>query len=147
MTATTTEAPPKVHYRTLAGNLTRDVELRFSAKGTAWATVGLAVNKSKRLDDGTYEDLPPEFFDLVSFGQTAENLAESAAKGDRVLAYGKLEEEQWTGKDGAEHTSHKLVCDEVGLSLRYATVRATKVTRAAAPVAEPPSDYDDEEPF
>ena len=145
----TTEAPARVRWATLAGNLTRDPELRFSARGTAWATVGLAVNKSKRLDDGTYEDLPPEFFELVSFGQAAENLAESCAKGDRVLARGKLEDEAWTGRDGTEHITHKLVADEVGVSLRYATVRATKVTRATAPAPEAPPDYgdDDEIPF
>ncbi len=149
MTTTATEAPPKVRYRTLAGNLTRDPELRFSAKGTAWATVGLAVNKSKRLDDGTYEDLPPEFFELIAFGTLAENLVESVAKGDRVIARGKLEDEAWTGRDGTERTTHKLVADEVGVSLRYATVRATKVTRATAPAPEAPPDYgyDDGEPF
>ncbi len=148
MTTTATEAPPKVRYRTLAGNLTREPELRFSAKGTPWATVGLAVNKSKRLDDGTFEEEPPEFFELVVFGTLAENLVESVTKGDRVLAYGKLEEDHWTGRDGTERTTLKLVCDEVGASVRYATVRATKVTRAAAPAPEAPAGYGyDEEPF
>ena len=144
MTTETTEAPPKVRYRTLAGNLTREPELRFSAKGTPWATVGLAVNKSKRLDDGTFEDLPPEFFELVIFGTLAENLVESVTKGDRVLAYGKIEEDHWTGRDGTERTTLKLVCDEVGASVRYATAKLQKVARKDGP---PPLAGYDEEPF
>ena len=144
MTTTATEAPPKVRYRTLAGNLTREPELRFSAKGTPWATVGLAVNKSKRLDDGTFEDLPPEFFELVIFGTLAENLVESVTKGDRVLAYGKIEEDHWTGRDGTERTTLKLVCDEVGASVRYATAKLQKVARKDGP---PPLAGYDEEPF
>ena len=140
---TTTEAPPKVHYRTLVGNLTRDPELRFSAKGTPWATSGVAVNRRKRLDDGTYEELPTEFFELVAFGDTAEHLTEALAKGDRVIAFGRIETEEWTTRDGREQrTTTKLVCDEVGPSLRFATVELHR-TRREGRAEERREDYDD----
>ena len=142
MTATTTEAPPKVHYRTLVGNLTRDPELRFSAKGTPWATSGLAVNRRKRLDDGTYEELPTEFYELVAFGDTAEHLTEALAKGDRVIAFGRVETDEWTTRDGELRTTIKLVCDEVGPSLRFATVEVHR-TRREGPAEPRREDYDD----
>ena len=142
---TTTEAPERVRYRTLCGNLTRDPELRFSSKGVAWATCGLAVNRRRRLDDGTYEELAAEFYELLTFGDTAEHLAESLAKGDRVLAFGRIEDDTWTGRDGEERTTTKLVCDEVGPSLRFATCEVHR-TRREGPAERESDDYD-EEPF
>ena len=146
MTTTTTDAPAQVRYRTLAGNLTRDPELRFSAKGTAWATCGLAVNRRKRLDDGTWEEGETEFYDLVSFGDLAEHLAE-LSKGTRVLACGRIEEDTWTGKDGAERTTTRLVCDEVGVSLRFASVTVERAERRGPARGSAADGGYDEEPF
>jgi hypothetical protein len=64
MTTTTAEAQARTIYRTLVGKLTRDPELRFSTKGTASGTAGLAVNRRRRLDDGGYEEPPAEFYGL-----------------------------------------------------------------------------------
>jgi single-strand DNA-binding protein len=135
MTTTATDTPAR--YGSRFGNLTRDPELRYSAKGSAWASCGLAVTPRRRTDDGSFEDLPPEFYDLVCFGDLAEHVAECLHKGDRVVAVGRIEEEHWTGKDGAERTTTKLVAEEVGPSLRFATVHVERVERRgpAAPGA------------
>ena len=142
MTTTTATAETRPQYTTLTGNLTRDPELRFSAKGTAWCTTGLAVNRRRRLDDGSYEDLATEFYELVTFGDLAEHVAESLSKGDRVIAYGREEHEIWTGKDGTERETTELVCDEVGPSLRFATATLDRTERRA-----PAADASSEEPF
>ncbi len=146
MTTMTGEAPARAIYRTLCGNLTRDPELRFSSKGVAWTTCGLAVNPRKRLGDGSYEELPAEFYDLVCFGDTAEHVAECLTKGDRVLAFGRVEEDSWTAKDGTERTTTKLVCDELGPSLRSATCEVHRTRREGPAEREADDDYD-EEPF
>ena len=142
---TTAKPPADGCQVTLAGNLTRDPELRFSTKGTPWCSVGLAVNPTRRLDDGTYEELPAEFYELTTFGDLAEHLAESLGKGDRVLATGRVEVDTWTGRDGEERTTAKLVCEEVGPSLRFATVEVRRTGRRAP--TEPADDADDGEPF
>ena len=141
---TATEARPRV--TTLAGNLTRDPELRFSTKGTAWCTAGFAVNRRCRLDDGGYEDLLPEFYELVCFGDLAEHVAECLSKGDRVVVTGRVETETWTGHDGTERTTAKLVADDLGVSLRFAAVTLER-TRRSAP-SQPDGGYGcSEEPF
>jgi single-strand DNA-binding protein len=114
---------------TQTGNLTRDPELRYSAKGSAWCVTALAVNRRTKGDDGVWADLPPEFFDVVAFGQLAESVAECLAKGDRVIVVGRLESETWTGRDGKERTTDKIVADEVGPSLRHGTVQVDRVAR------------------
>ena len=126
---TTTTAPAPILYRTLTGNLTRDPGLRFSPKGTSWGTCGLAVNRHTRQEDGTWSEEPPEFYELVCFGDLAEHVAECLVKGDRVIATGKLETDRWTGRDGTERTTYKLVCDDIGPSLRPGTVEVNRTTR------------------
>lgn len=127
--ATTIETPTR--YGSRVGNLTRDPVLRYSAKGSAWASCGLAVNRRKRNDDGTFEDLPTEFYDLVCFGDLAEHVAESLSKGDRVVVVGRLEEDRYSAQDGTERTTTKLVADDIGVSLRFATVSVERIERKA----------------
>lgn len=142
---TTTETRPRVRYRTLTGNLTRDPELRYSGKGTPWCTCGLAVTPRVRGDDDTWQDGETAFYDLVCFGDLAEHVA-NLTKGTRVVAYGKLETEEWTAKDGTERTTDKLIADEVGASLRFATVEVHRRSRQGP--GETMGGYDDdEEPF
>jgi single-strand DNA-binding protein len=116
--------------RTLVGNLTRDPQLRYSAKkGAAWTTCGMAVNQRRRRDDGTLEELPPTFYSLVCFGDLAENMAESLTKGDRVIVFGRTEEERWKGNDGSERVTTKLIADDIGASLRHGRVEVHRASR------------------
>ena len=126
-TTTTTRARAKTTTR--VGNLTRDPVLRFSAKGAPWLTTAMAVDRRQRLEDGTWEDQPPEFYDVVCFGDLAENVAECLVKGDRVMVVGKVEDATWTGRDGKEHNAQKIVADDVGTSLRRGTVEVKRTKR------------------
>jgi single-strand DNA-binding protein len=126
----------------IVGNLTRDPELRYSANGTAWAGCGLAVNPRVRRGDGSFEELPAEFFELVCFADTAEHLTASASKGTRVIAVGRVETETWTGRDGTERTTRKLIADEIGVPLRFANLT---VQRASRSNLHPRNEF--EEPF
>ena len=114
---------------TRVGNLTRDPELRYSAKGGAWVTTAMAVDRRRRCDDGTWEDMAPDFLDVVCFGDLAENVAASLTKGDRVVVVGKIEDQQWTGRDGVERTGHKLIVDDMGASLRYGMIEVNRTSR------------------
>jgi single-strand DNA-binding protein len=119
----------KVRTVIRSGNLTGDPELRYSAKGAAWVTSGLAVNRRVRNEAGEWKDAPTEYFDLVCFGDLAENVAGCLSKGDRVVVVGKVQDKHWTGRDGVERTGHKLVVDDMGASLRHAMVEVNRTTR------------------
>ncbi len=106
---------------TLAGNLTRDPELRFTTNGTALATFGLAVNRRKKVGD-TWED-EVSFFDVVAWQTLAENVAESLTKGTRVVVTGSLTQRSW------ETDSVEVVAAEVGPSLRWASAAVTRNER------------------
>ena len=91
----------------LSGRLTRDPEVKYSQSNTAFARVGIAVDrafsKNKEVD----------FFNLVAFGKTAEFLGKWFSKGSKLLAEGRLQTSKYKDKEGNERTSTEIVVDNV----------------------------------
>lgn len=82
----------------LAGNLTRDPELRYTPKGTAVARLGLAVNRTWKDDTGqTKEEVT--FVDIDAFGRQAEVIAQYMRKGRPLLIEGRLKLDSWEDKN------------------------------------------------
>ncbi len=81
----------------LAGNLTRDPELRYTPKGTAIAKLGLAINRTWKNDAGeTKEEVT--FVDVDAFGRSAEVIAQYLKKGRPILVEGRLKLDTWEDK-------------------------------------------------
>jgi single-strand DNA-binding protein len=55
----------------------------------------------------------------------AQHVAESLAKGSRVVVVARLQQRAWTAEDGSARSAVEVVAEELGLSLR----RATATTR------------------
>jgi single-strand DNA-binding protein len=118
----------------MVGNLTDDPELRFGKSGKPWMRARLSVQPYV---PGAAEQPEPEFFDIVAFGSLAENVCEVARKGARVVVSGRLEDETWTGSDGTERTTTKLIADAIGFDLRFASSGATRSTPTPKPTSAP----------
>ena len=86
----------------LIGRITRDLELRYIANGTAVVTVGLAVNEKSKGKDKTM------FIDCTLWGKQAETLCQYSGKGNCILVEGSLELDTWDDKDGKKRTKHKV---------------------------------------
>lgn len=114
---------------TLVGNLTRDVELRTIASGTAVAEVSLAVNERIKRGD-KWED-KVHFIDCVLWGRTAEIAAEYLAKGRPVLFSGSLQQDQWE-QDGQKRSKIKVKVSEM-------TMLGSPSGGQQAPAAERPA--------
>ncbi len=81
----------------LAGNLTRDPELRYTPKGMAIAKLGLAINRKWTNESGeTKEEVT--FVDVDAFGKQAETLGQYMRKGSPILIEGRLKLDQWDDK-------------------------------------------------
>ncbi len=114
---------------TISGNLTRDPEIRYTRDGQATTTLGVAVNR-RWLNRETNEwEESTSFFDVVTWRELAENAALSLTKGMRVVASGRLEQRSWETEDGDRRFKVEIVADEIGASLRFATVDVHKVER------------------
>ena len=97
----------------LFGNLTRDVEMRYSPAGTAVASFGLAVNRRYRQDDEVKQDTT--FVNLTAFGRTAEVAGEFLAKGRPLLVEGHLRFNSWESEGGAKRSKLDVVVDRLHL--------------------------------
>ena len=92
----------------LMGNLTRDPELRYTPKGTAVASIGLAVNRVWRTETGENRE-ETTFVDCDAFGRTAETLCQYLKKGRPVLVEGRLRLHSWEDKQTNQKQSRLRV--------------------------------------
>jgi single-strand DNA-binding protein len=142
----------------LIGNITRDPELRYTPAGAAQCTFGLAVNRRWQNRQTNDWEEATSFFNVVTWREMAENVGECLTKGMRVIVTGRLEQRSWETQEGEKRSVVEVVADEVGPSIRWATVEVTKNERrsgdgapgggggAGRPVSNEPPAYD-EEPF
>ena len=97
----------------LIGNLTRDVELRYTPSGTAIAKFGLATNRTYK-DNVTGENKQEVMFiDITVFGRSAEIANQYLGKGRRVLVEGRLVLDQWVDSSGNKRSKHSIVAERV----------------------------------
>lgn len=97
----------------IAGNLTREPELRSTASGTPVLSFGIAVNDRRKNASGQWEDVP-NFFECVTFGNRATALGDILTKGMKVAVAGKLHYSSWE-KDGQRHSKVDIIANEIEL--------------------------------
>ena len=97
----------------VCGNLTRAVELRSLASGTAVAEIGLAVNDRVKNAAGEWID-QATFIDVTLWGRWAEVASEYLCKGSAVLIEGRLKLDTWE-KDGQKRSKLKVVGERLVL--------------------------------
>ena len=88
---------PSFNKVILAGNLTRDPELRYTPKGTAVAKIALAMNRQWKDESGQQKE-EVTFVDVDAFGRQAEVISQYLKKGRPILVEGRLKLDQWDDK-------------------------------------------------
>jgi len=135
----------------LAGNLTRDPELRYTPKGTAIAKFGLAINRNWTGEDGQKRE-EVTFVDIDAFGKQAEVIGQYLRKGRPVLIEGRLKLDQWDDKQTGQKRSRLGVVLEAfsfldGGNREGGAPSAAPAARPTRPAANtPPSDPGTDEP-
>lgn len=94
----------------LVGNLTRDVEIRYTPSQLAVTEIGLAVNDRVK-KQGEWVD-EATFVDITLFGRTAEVAGEYLSKGSPVLIEGRLKLDQWE-QEGQKRYKLKVVGEKM----------------------------------
>ena len=111
---------------TVVGNLTADVELRYTQNGLPVANFTIA--STPRVFDrqsNEWKDQEPLFLRCSVWREFAEHVAGSLTKGSRVIAQGRLRQRSYE-HEGQKRTAIELEIDEIGPSLRYATAQVTR---------------------
>ncbi|QDT11841.1 single-stranded DNA-binding protein [Planctomycetes bacterium K23_9] len=95
----------------LVGNITRDIELKYTQGGTAVTDVGLAVNDRRKTATGEWID-ETTFVDVTLWGRTAEVASEYLGKGSPILIEGRLKLDTWE-TEGQKRSKLRVVCDRM----------------------------------
>ncbi len=112
---------------TIIGNLVADPELRFTPAGAAVANFRIASTpRVYNRDSNQWEDGDALFLTCNVWKQAAENVAESLAKGMRVIINGRLKQRTYQTREGEDRTVFEVDVDEVGPSLKYATAQVAR---------------------
>lgn len=119
----------------VVGNLTQDVELRFTTTGKAVASLRVACSDRKKDAQGNWVDGDKIFLNVNVWNDTAENVTHTCFKGDTVVVIGKLKQRSYTAKDGTEKTVFEIEADSVGAELRRKSFKANTVIQADKPHA------------
>ena len=125
----------------LMGNLTRDVQLKYTPSGTPVTEIGLAVNDRRKGQNGEWID-ETTFVDVTFWGRTAEVASEYLSKGSPVFVEGRLKLDTWE-KEGQKHYKLRVVCDRMQL---LGGRGGEGGTRPPAPARESHSDHYVESP-
>ena len=106
----------------LMGNLTRDPEIRYSQgeKSLAIARFSIAVNRrfSRQGDTDT------DFFNCTAFGKQAEFVEKYFKQGSRMLLTGRVQNDNYTNKNGERVYSVQIMADEIEFAERKSTADA-----------------------
>lgn len=114
----------------LLGNLTRDVEMRYTQGGTAIGKLGLAVNRRYTQNGETKESTC--YVDLTAWGRQAEILSQYTSKGSQLFVEGRLEYSTWESKEGGKRSKLEVIVENFQLMGGRAGGRGGKDQQAAA---------------
>lgn len=96
----------------LMGRLTRDPEVRYTNGNngqTAIASFSLAVDRRFKREGEPDAD----FFNCTAFGKTAEIIEKYVVKGSKILIAGRIQNNNYTNKDGQKIYSVQVLVDEL----------------------------------
>lgn len=114
----------------LAGNLTRDPEIRYLPSGTAVADMGMAI--SRKYKTGTGEQKTEVcFVHLKAWARQAELAGQYLKKGSAVLVEGSLRYEEWESNDEKREKRNRLIVNADRLQF---------LDRAKRPESGPPAE-------
>ena len=95
----------------LVGNLTRDIELKYTSGGTALAKTAIATTRKFTNNGERKEEVC--FVDITFFGRSAEIANQYLRKGSKCLVEGRLMFEQWTDQQGQKRSKHSVTVESM----------------------------------
>lgn len=92
----------------LIGRLTRDPEIRMTQSGVTAASFALACERDYAPQG---QERATDFFDVAVFGKTADFVGQYFAKGQLVAVKGRLQQRDWTDKQGNKRRTTEILAD------------------------------------
>lgn len=111
---------------TIVGNLVDTPELRYTPSGDAVANFRVASTpRVYDRESAEWSDGETLFLTCTVWRTYAENVAESLARGNRVIVQGRLKQRYYENNDGERRTVYEIDVEDVGPTLRFNTATLT----------------------
>ena len=106
---------PSLNKILIAGNCTRDPEVRYMQSGTAMTRIGLASSRYYRDPNAAAGEWKEDtcFVNVVTWGQLAERMGDQLKKGTAILVEGRLQSRSWETEDGQKRSTIEINADRV----------------------------------
>lgn len=91
----------------ISGNLGHTPELKKTRNGTSVVSGSIAYNKTVNGEKVT------QWYSFKAFNKTAELIARSFAKGDKIGLIGSLDTREYTDRDGNDRTAIEILVSSV----------------------------------
>lgn len=101
----------------IAGNLTRDPEIRSLPSGAKVCNFSIATNRVWKDKDGAQQK-STDFHNIVVFGRQAETSAQYLKKGQQVLVEGRIQTRSWEDQKGEKKYRTEIIADRVQFGAR-----------------------------
>lgn len=96
----------------LIGNVTKDVELRQTEKGTHVCSFSLATNRNWKTDDGQDHE-ETEFHQIVAWNKLAELCSQFLFKGKKVYVCGRLQTRKWKDQNEQDRQTTEVIIEDM----------------------------------
>jgi len=93
----------------LVGNLTRDIELRYTQSGSGIANTAIATSRKFTQNGEKKEEVC--FVDITFFGRSSEIANQYLRKGSKILVEGRLKFDQWVDQNGQKRSKHSVIVE------------------------------------
>ncbi len=96
----------------VAGNVTRDPEMRATPSGAQACNFTIAVNRVFRGSDGEQQE-QTSFIDCVAWGRSGETISQYVKRGSGLIVSGRIEQRSWEDKTSGQRRSRtEIVVDD-----------------------------------
>ncbi len=103
---------PRLNKVMLSGRITNDIELRYTAKGTAVVKFTLAVDKNFKDSAGQWQS-QTSFLDVVAWEKWAEAVNNNAHKGSPVIVEGRIDARTYVDKDNNNRKAVEITAEYI----------------------------------
>ncbi len=104
-----------------------------SGQGRSFSRFRMVVPRSRRRDDGQWEESEPQWYTVRAWGSLAENLAMSLRKGNPVVVVGRPSANAWIGRDGELNSELAVNALTVGHDLSFGAAFYRRVAAVRQP--------------
>lgn len=96
----------------IMGNISNEVELKQTQGGTSVCSFNVAVSRYSK----DPREAKTDFFAVVAWQQKAEFVSRYFKKGQAILVCGRLENREWSDKNGNKRISTEIIAEEISFA-------------------------------